>query len=118
MSIETKQRKRQAEVVEGKAAKVAKKAKKETIETPESSDVAAASEPAKAKQSSAKSAAVMDAAAFRKAHDITVQHLGTETAGLYQTFEDAPFSKGVQQALKASGFTSPTPIQVSSELVN
>lgn len=117
MSVEKKQRKRQADEGQPKAAKPLKKAKKDVVSTPENSDDNASTPAALAKQSPAKSAAVMDAAAFRKAHDITLQHLGTTAAEVYQSFDDAPFPKGIQQALKTSGFTAPTPIQVQQELL-
>ena len=47
---------------------------------------------------------------YRASHDITVK--GVPSPDVYQSFDAAPFPDSLKNALKAAGFTSPSPIQV------
>lgn len=61
--------------------------------------------------------AQLSAEAFRKTHDITIRKLGDRAPGgctqlePVQSFGKAPFTPEILKAIRAAGFTSPSPIQ-------
>lgn len=88
-----------AEVVEEPPKKKAKK--KEEVEVQEAAPVATEPE-------------VLTPEAYRAKHGITAVRKDQELPDPVQTFDDAPFSKKVREALKAAGFSAPSPIQAQA----
>jgi len=91
--------------------KKARKAAKAEAQEPQA-PAAAAEAPAEVPAAGAEASdGPLDAEAFRAKFHITSAKEGQQLPDPVQSFEEAPFGKKVQKALRAAGFTAPSPIQ-------